>query len=212
MRSKITKKQQQFFEYLENAAKNKGAFPSLREIADDIGVSHTAVANMLKILEEKGYIKKEGRYSRKTHILNRAYEVKGFERCIEIPIIGTIAAGLPMYAQQEWDGSIVLDSSIFKGKNLFCLRIKGDSMKNIGILNGDLAICEPRQYACNGEIVVALINGEEASVKRFFLHKDKIELRPENEKYQPMFYSFGEVLIQGRVIGIQRTPDIMIKI
>jgi repressor LexA len=80
-------------------------------------------------------------------------------------------------------------------------------MKDAGILNGDLAICEPRQYAQNGEIVVALINSEEATVKRFFLHDDHIELRPENTDYAPMRYGFGEVLIQGKIIGIHRGPE-----
>jgi repressor LexA len=77
-------------------------------------------------------------------------------------------------------------------------------MKDVGILNGDLAICEPRQYAQNGEIVVALINSEEATVKRFFLRKTHIELRPENADYPLLRYNFSEVLIQGKVIGIQR--------
>ena len=76
-----------------------------------------------------------------------------------------------MYAQQEWDGSVVLDARVYRGQNLFALRIDGDSMKEVGILDGDLAICEPRQYARNGEIVVALIHGEEATVKRFYLHE-----------------------------------------
>ena len=80
-------------------------------------------------------------------------------------------------------------------------------MKDAGILNGDLAICEPRQYARNGEIVVALIKAEEATVKRFFLRKDHIELRPENANYSSMRYDFGDVLIQGKVIGIQRGPE-----
>ena len=80
-------------------------------------------------------------------------------------------------------------------------------MKDVGILNGDLAICEPRQYAQNGEIVVALINNEEATVKRFFLHDDHIELRPENTNLMSMQYGFGDVLIQGKVIGIQRGPE-----
>ena len=112
-----------------------------------------------------------------------------------------------MYAQMEWDGTTVLDTAIFRSQNLFALRIKGDSMKDIGMLNGDLAVCEPRQYAQNGEIVVALINEEEATVKRFFLHDDHIELRPENAQYPSLRYSFGDVLIQGKVIGIQRGPE-----
>ena len=80
-------------------------------------------------------------------------------------------------------------------------------MKDVGILNGDLAICEPRQYAQNGEIVVALINNEEATVKRFFLHDDYIELRPENSVYPVLRYTFREVLVQGKVIGLQRGSE-----
>ncbi len=73
-----------------------------------------------------------------------------------------------MYAQQEWEGTVVVDSSVFPGDNLFCLRIKGQSMRDAGILHGDLVVCEPRQYAENGEVVAVLIKGEEATVKRFF--------------------------------------------
>jgi repressor LexA len=159
------------------------------------------------MLEEKGYVKREERYSRRVHLLNRAREAAALQRWREIPIIGRVTAGLPMYAQTEWDGSIVLDGAVYRSPNLFALRIKGDSMKEAGILSGDLAICEPRQYAQNGEIVVALIAGEEATVKRFFLHADHIELRPENARYSPLRYGFDEVLVQGKVIGIHRGPE-----
>ena len=115
-----------------------------------------------------------------------------------------------MYAQEEWGGSLVLDAALFRGQNLFALKVQGDSMKGAGILDGDLAICEPRQYAENGEIVVALINDDEATVKRFFLHEDHVELRPENSRYPILFCSFGEVLIQGKVLGIQRGPEGMV--
>ena len=85
----------------------------------------------------------------------------------ELPIIGQITAGLPMYAQQEWDGSVVVDERLFRGENLFCLRISGDSMRNAGIFDKDLVVCEPRQYAENGEIVAVLIQNEEATVRAF---------------------------------------------
>ena len=109
-----------------------------------------------------------------------------------------------MYAQQEWEGTVVVDSSVFPGENLFCLRIKGQSMKDAGILDGDLVVCEPRQYAENGEIVAVLINGEEATVKRFFLYADHIELRPANDDFQVMCYPFSELLVQGKVVGVIR--------
>jgi repressor LexA len=121
--------------------------------------------------------------------------------------VGTIAAGLPLYAQQEWNGSLVLDPVLFKGEALFALKVKGDSMKDAGILSGDLVICEPRQYAQNGEIVAVLIHHEEATVKRFFLKPEGIELRPENPEFKAVTYGFGEVLVQGKVIGLVRGPE-----
>ena len=207
MQPTLTEKQQRVLEYLQNEIVNNGQAPSLRQAAADMGVSHAAIAQIIRVLEDKGYLKREGRYSRTVYLLNRARETSASQRWQEIPIIGRVMAGLPMYAQTEWEGSTVLDTAVFRGQNLFALHVKGDSMKDVGILNGDLAVCEPRQYAQNGEIVVALINNEEATVKRFFLRKKYIELRPENKKYKPMRYDFSEVLVQGKVIGIQRGPE-----
>jgi repressor LexA len=207
MQPRLTPKQQRFLNYFQREIAKTGACPSLRRAAADLGVSHAAVAQSLRMLEEKGYVKREERYSRRVYLLNRAREAAALQRWREIPIIGRVTAGLPMYAQTEWDGSIVLDGAIYRSPNLFALRIKGDSMKDAGILSGDLAICEPRQYAQNGEIIVALINSEEATVKRFFLQADHIELRPENARYTPMRYGFDEVLVQGKVIGIHRGPE-----
>ena len=207
MQPTLTEKQQRVLSYLQQEIASSGQAPSLRQAAADIGVSHAAIAQIIRALEDKGYLKREGRYSRTVYLLNRAQETSAAQRWREVPIIGRVVAGLPMYAQMEWDGSTVLDAAVFRGQNLFALRVKGDSMKNAGILNGDLAICEPRQYAQNGEIVVALIDNEEATVKRFFLRKKYVELRPANTRYKTMRYDFNKVLIQGKVIGIQRGPE-----
>jgi len=204
MDAELTPKQQHFLDYLTREITRSGRAPSLRQAARDLSVSHVAVAQMLRVLEQKGCVRREGRYSRTIHLLNRVRATAAFQRWQEIPVVGRIAAGLPLYAQQEWDGGIVVDTVLFRGENLFALRINGDSMQGIGIFDGDVAVCEPRQYAENGEIVAALINGEEATVKRFFLRKDHVALRPENPDYEIMRYGFGEVLIQGKVIGIQR--------
>lgn len=207
MRRKLTDKQAHLLAYLQQAVSREGQAPSLRQAASDLGVSHAAVAQSLRILEKKGYVKREGRYSRTIHILNRIRETAGHQRWREIPIVGQVTAGLPMYAQEEWAGSVVLDAGLYRGQNLFALRIRGDSMQGAGILDGDLAVCEPRQYARNGEIVVALIRSEEATVKRFFLHRDCIELRPENPLYKSVRYGFDELLVQGKVVGLQRFSD-----
>ena len=207
MRTPLTPKQKRLIDYLQREINHRGTAPSLRQAALDLGVSHAAIAQGLKALETKGYVKRKGRYSRTIYLLNRASEPAASQRWREIPIIGRVTAGLPMYAQEEWEGSVVLDAAVYRAQNIFALRVKGDSMTGAGILNQDLAICEPRQYARNGEIVVALISNEDATVKRFWLHKDHIELRPENPRYPVMRYAFGDVLIQGKVIGIHRGPE-----
>ena len=204
MQGNLTKKQHTFLGYLKQKIGKSGAAPSLRVAASDLGISHAAVAQMLKMLEDKGCIKREGRYSRTVHILNHMGEVDDLSRLIQVPVIGQITAGLPMYAQQEWDGSVLVDSKIYRGDNLFALRVEGESMKDAGILDKDLAICEPRQFAEDNEIVAALINNEEATIKRFFLHKNYIELKPENSDFAVQKYEFNEVLIQGKLVGIVR--------
>lgn len=200
----LTEKQEYFLEYLKEKIAANGQAPSLREAAQDMGVSHTAVAQMLQQLERKGVLERDGHYSRTVRLIGEDSGGRHRRRGRELPVIGRITAGLPMYAQQEWDGTVIVDDSRFSGDNLFCLRVQGDSMQGAGILDGDLVICEPRQYGENGEIVAALINGEEATVKRFFLRGDHIEMRPENAAYQTMHYSFGELLVQGKVIGVLR--------
>lgn len=209
MSSALTVKQQRLLDYLRERITESGDAPSLRQAAQELGISHTAVAQTLKRLEEKGAVKREGRYGRAVHLLNQAGQTTGRHRWREVPVIGRITAGLPMYAQQEWEESIVVDADLYKEGLLFALRVKGNSMVNAGILHGDLAICKPRQYASDGEIVVALIENEEATVKRFYARPDHIVLKPENPAYESMHYGFDEILVQGKVIGIQRGPDVM---
>lgn len=200
----LTDKQQQFFEYLQERMDEEGRIPSLRQAAVELGVSHTAVAQMMNQLEKKNVLEREGRYGRTIRLFGTSGESRRFKGGRELPVIGQITAGLPMYAQQEWEGTVVVDESMFPGDNLFCLRIKGQSMKDAGIFDGDLVVCEPRQYAENGEIVAVLIKGEEATVKRFFLYSDHIELRPENDAFPVMCYPFNELLVQGKVVGVIR--------
>jgi len=204
----LTPRQKEFFQYLQQCKKNYDSIPSLRRMALELGVSHSAVADLLQTLQAKGWIRREGRYSRNITLLKKEIGPPLPEDGRFVPIIGQVAAGIPLYAQQESAGEILVDGRIYRGEQLFALRVSGDSMRDAGILEGDLAICEPRQFASNGEIVVALI-GDEATVKRFYYLGDAIELRPENEQFSSMRYDLGEVLIQGKVIGIQRGPEEM---
>jgi repressor LexA len=202
----LTPTQRRLLDYLQRKIEADGRVPSLRRASADLGVSHAAVARTLRVLEDKGAVRRAGRYERDVHILSPAGRPVVPPHGREVPIVGRITAGLPMYAQPEWEGSVTVDEGLFRGKHLFALRVQGDSMKNAGILNGDLAICEPRQFAQNGEIVAALIGGEEATVKRFFLRGDHVELRPENPRFALLRCRLGEVLVQGKVVGVLRGP------
>lgn len=208
MRPHLTPKQQDVLNYLQARIAYRGRAPSLREAAADLGISHMAVAQHIHALENKGYIKRDRRYGRSIHLVDTALEkADPAGRGRKVPVVGRIAAGLPLYAQQAWDGHIVVDGDVFSSQPLFALRVRGDSMVNAGIMDGDLVICEPRQFAANGEIVVALIGGEEATVKRFYYKNEHIELRPENQAHAPMFFGLGDVLIQGKVVGLYRGPE-----
>jgi len=204
MAAPLTPVQERLLAYLRRRLAEEGRTPSLREAAADLGVSHAAVARTLRALAAKGWLRREGRYGRTIALLRAAPPGAGRGR--EVPVVGRIAAGLPLYAQPEWEGCLVVDAAVFRGERLFALRVRGDSMRGAGILDGDLVVCEPRQYAENGEIVAALVRGEEATVKRFFLRPGHIELRPENPAHPVQRYGFGEVLVQGRVVGLVRPP------
>ncbi|MFW6081069.1 MAG: transcriptional repressor LexA [Desulfosalsimonas sp.] len=209
MQKQLTSRQQRLLDYLREKIAAEGTSPSLRQAAADLDISHTAVAQTLKVLEKRGFVGRQGRYGRNIYLLNRAGLTAGVQRFREVPVIGRITAGLPMYAQQEWEETVVVDADLYKGTTLFALRVRGDSMTGAGILHGDLAICRPRQFASDGEIVAALIDGEEATIKRFFARSDHILLKPDNPAYEPMRCSFDQVLVQGKVIGIQRGPEVM---
>ena len=203
----LTPKQERALEYFEREIKQKGRAPSLRQAAADLKISHAAVAQFIKALESKGLLRRSGRYGRTIELMRPDRMPSTDDNWRKVPIVGKINAGLPLFAQQAWDGAFIVDGNIYKAQNLFGLRVNGDSMKNAGILDKDIVICEPRQYAQDGEIIVALINNEEATVKRIFLKKTHIELRPENKAFKTVKYGFGKVMIQGKVVGVQRGPD-----
>ena len=169
MPSELTPKQQKVLEYLQNHKTETGRTPSLREAAAELGISHASVAQFIRILVSKGFLQRKGNYSHEIHLPELAGPPAASRNWRRIPIVGEIAAGLPLYAQKEWGGGVVVDGTVFKGRHLFALRVKGDSMIAAGIFERDLVFCQPRQYTRNGKIVVALINHEETTVKRVFL-------------------------------------------
>ena len=148
----LTDKQRQLLEYLTERIDEDGRIPTLRQAAADLGVSHTAVAQLMNQLEKKNVLEREGYYGRTIRLYPIPPKSGSSRTGRELPIIGQITAGLPMYAQQEWDGGVVVDTALFRGENLFALRIKGNSMQGVGIFDDDIAILVNKhslvQYVC----------------------------------------------------------------
>ncbi|MDR0452257.1 MAG: transcriptional repressor LexA [Treponema sp.] len=174
--------------------------PTIREIADNFEISIKGAHDHVTALKKKGYVKNDKR-SRTLAVIKRDEEEKGGS--VRIPILGPVAAGIPILAEENWDGSIPVDrSALRKGSQYFALRVKGDSMENAGILDGDMAIIEQRETAENGQIVVAMLN-DATTLKRYYREKARIRLQPENEKYKPIYSQ--DVRLLGRLTQIIRS-------
>ena len=201
---KLTPKQKNFLAYIYRYMEAWGRAPSFDEICSEFGFrSYNTVTTYLKLLERKGYIRLPRQKNRK-----RAIEVISpvETRRFEFPLLGRVAAGRPIEAIED-RRVVEIPPSMAGDAECFVLQVTGTSMEEDGILDGDLVVVRRQAVAQNGDIVVALINNEEATVKRFFLRKEYIELRTENTDFTPMRYGFDEILVQGKVIGIQRGPE-----
>jgi repressor LexA len=197
----LTEKQKRVLDFITSYADENGCPPTLREIADHIKVVGTGtVMQHLEALERKGHIqRREG--SRGIILANRTGSVS-------VPIVGTIKAGTPELATEDILGFCQIDASWLKGRGNFILKVKGDSMRDAGIFNGDFAIIRPQNTADNGEIVVAIIDGE-ATLKRFYMEPNRIRLQPENSEMKPIIIRPGEAetVIAGRLIKTVRFFD-----
>ncbi len=173
--------------------------PSLRDISAHLGVTgNTAVLSHLQALERKGYIRRDAGNSRGIVLIREKQP-----EIVRIPIVGTVRAGVPTLAVEEIEGYYPLEKMQLRG-GAFFLRVKGDSMINDAIADGDLALIRPQETADNGDIVVAMINGE-ATLKRFHREKDHIRLQPRNPNMEPIIIPAGEeVTIIGKAIKIVR--------
>lgn len=191
---KINEKQKQIFDYIKEQIAERGMAPSVREICDAVGLRSTSsVQYNLNALEDAGYIKRDANLKRTIRICGAAQNVS------HIPLVGTVTAGMPILATECVEDYIAVSGRF--GSDTFALRIKGDSMINAGILDGDIIIVEQTPVAENGEIVVVLI-GEEATCKRFYKEKGHFRLQPENDKYDPIIVE--ECAILGRVKTLVR--------
>nr|UWF89295.1 MAG: CI repressor [Bacteriophage sp.] len=204
MYSNLIKRQEMILKFIKEQQLIKGYPPSVREICDSVGLKSTStVQSHLNKLEKLGYIRRDPTKSRTIEILDSINEIN--HEIISIPVIGQITAGEPILAQQNIEEYIPLPSSLVKGNDNFILKVKGESMINAGILNKDYVIVDRSSYADNSQIVVALINGEHATVKRFFKEGNLVRLQPENEFMDPLILNEKNVEILGIVRGVFRT-------
>ncbi len=197
-----SEKRAEILHFIEEYIEVHGYGPSVRELCDGVGLKSTATVHYhLRILTEQGFLQMENGKKRAIS-LQRTESVPAFPdlQTREIPIVGTVAAGQPILAEEFIDGYLPWEGS----EGWFALRVKGESMKNIGILPGDLVIVRPQSTAENSEIVVALL-GEEATVKRFSRKNGHIWLLPENDSFSPIDGS--QAVILGLVRGVVRRYD-----
>ncbi len=201
MRPTLTKKQQIVYDYIYDTIRESKIPPSVREICEAVGVSSTATVHAhIATLENKGYIKRNKQKNRAIEIIGDISEMEEVEH-ITVPILGKITAGVPIFASENIEEHFTVPISFAKNKDLFMLRVQGDSMINAGINDGDLILVEKNNVAKNRDIVVALLD-DEATVKRYFNEGDYIRLQPENDKYEPIITK--NVIIQGKVVGLFR--------
>ena len=190
----LSKSQIKIFEYLKECSEN-GRVPSVREICENTGLSSTSTVHYhLKHLEDKGYIVRE-------HGVNRCIQITGEEKSVSVPVLGKVAAGNPIVAIEDIECYVPVPEKLKRGKELFALRIQGESMINAGILNDDIVIVHRTPVAENGEIVVALVE-DSATVKRFYKEDGHFRLQPENDLFEPIIVD--EVILLGKVVSLAR--------
>ncbi|MBU3804697.1 MAG: transcriptional repressor LexA [Candidatus Cellulosilyticum pullistercoris] len=201
MEQTLTAKQEQILNCIKQSLKDKGYPPSVRELCLAVGLSSTStVHSHLNTLEKKGYIRRDPSKPRTIEVLDE--EVNWIsEHVSAIPVLGKVTAGAPILAVENIEEYFPLPKQLTRHDETFMLNVRGTSMINAGIYDGDQIIVRKQDSANNGEIVVALI-GDEVTVKRFFKEKDCVRLQPENDSMDPIYCE--DVHILGKVIGLIR--------
>jgi repressor LexA len=204
----LTKRQQEIFDFIRKYSAKYGYPPTVRDIGKAVGLASSSTVHAhLANLEKIGLLRRDPSKPRAIELLDRAMEsavdsVRSIVRPEGLPLVGSVAAGQPVLAEENVEEFIPVPEAAGGGRGEYLLRVRGDSMKNVGILEGDLVVVSPQDTARDGEIVVALL-GEEATVKRFFREPDHIRLQPENETMEPI--RSKEVKVLGRVVGLLRS-------
>ena len=187
----LTKRQGEILDFIRSFIREHKYPPTIREIASSFEISVKGAYDHVKALKKKRQIRCDLGRSRAIEILEDPDEGPEF---VEVPIIGHVAAGVPLLAEENWDGTVKVSSEGLNNNNHFALRVQGDSMEGAGILDGDTAIFEERKVADNGDIVVAVINDEAVTLKRFFREQNRVKLKAENPVYPPIYTQNVRVL------------------
>lgn len=202
MAGKISAKQEEILNYIKDSILQKGYPPSVREICEAVKLKSTSsVHSHLETLEKNGYIRRDPTKPRTIEILDDSFGLTRRE-LVNVPIVGQVTAGQPILAVENIEDYFPVPPEYLHNKTTFMLKVKGDSMINVGILDGDLILVEEQPTAANNEIVVALVD-DSATVKRFFKEDGHYRLQPENDFMDPIIVD--DVSILGKVIGLFRT-------
>ena len=198
----LTKRQREIFDFIKRYSSEHGYPPTVRDIGRAIGLTSSSTVHAhLSNLEKLGLVRRDPTKPRALELLGEAAR-KVVPGSSGLPLVGRVAAGSPILAEENIEEYVEVPQAVGGDQGEYVLRIKGDSMKNAGILAGDYVVVRPQETADNGDIVVALV-GEEATVKRYFREDDHIRLQPENELMEPI--RSREVRVLGRVVGVLRT-------
>ncbi len=198
MKSSLTERQRKILQFLKRYVSRRGYPPTLREIAQNFRIKWTqGIEKHLRALEKKGYIKRSSGA--------RSIEIMGFSQGRSIPVVGTIAGGKPILAEENIEKTFALSKDLLSGKDNYFLKVQGDSMSKAGILDGDYVLVRPQSMAEKGEIVAASI-GDEATVKYFFPEKNRVVLKPANSDFEPLVLNEGsdDFKILGKVTLVLR--------
>lgn len=200
--SKLTDRQSEVLQFIKQEVKGKGIAPTRADIAEHFGFkSKNAATDHIKALQRKGYIKVYNDMSRGIQVTKAKKKTEASEDLL--PIVGSVAAGSPIEAIENIEDHVEVSPSLFKQKPTYLLRVRGDSMKDVGILDGDLIAVRKTNVAENGQIVVARID-DEVTVKRLKIKKTSAALLPENKAYKPILVAANDLIIEGVFVGLIR--------
>ncbi|HEU5402132.1 MAG TPA: transcriptional repressor LexA [Terriglobales bacterium] len=200
----ITRRQRQVLDFITSFIRENGYSPSFEEIGQGLGLSSLATVHKhISNLDQKGYLKRDYNRSRSIDVVpNKSRPKAPATIGLELPLVGRIAAGHPI--EQVENPETISLADFTRSKDVFVLEVSGESMQDEHIVNGDYVLVEKTQTARSGEIVVALVDGAETTLKRFFPEGDMVRLQPSNSAMQPIMVPATSVAIQGRVIGVLR--------